>query len=259
MNGGQSPASGWKERIILKLLIVRHGDPNYEIDSLTEKGWREAELLSRRLAEMDIKDFYVSPLGRARDTASVTLKKLGRTAEEYPWLREFHAPICRPDIGEKYNICWDWLPQDWMGEERYFLPEAWSETEIMQEGDVRREYDWVAENLDALLESYGYKRQGRWYEAVRPNNDAIAFFCHFGVECVMLSHLLNISPLALWHGTCAAPTSVTTVVTEERRKGVASFRMCAFGDVSHLYRYGEPPSFSARFRECYDNEWERRD
>ncbi len=27
----------------MKLLIVRHGDPDYSIDSLTPKGWREAE------------------------------------------------------------------------------------------------------------------------------------------------------------------------------------------------------------------------
>lgn len=156
-------------------------------------------------------------------------------------------------------MCWDWLPQDWTAEEKYFLPEAWSETEIMREGHVGREYAWVAENLDALLERHGYRRRGRCYEAVRPSGDAILFFCHFGVECVILSHLLNISPMALWHGTCAAPASVTTVVTEERRRGVASFRMSAFGDISHLYAHGEPPAFSARFRECYDNEWERRD
>ena len=76
---------------------------------------------------------------------------------------------------------------------------------------------------------------------------------------MLLSHLLNISPMPLWHGTCAAPTSVTTVVTEERREGVAAFRMSAFGDISHLYLHGEPPAFSARFRECYANEDERRD
>ena len=38
----------------------------------------EAELLSRRMIRYDIRDFYVSPLGRARDTASYTLEKLGR-------------------------------------------------------------------------------------------------------------------------------------------------------------------------------------
>lgn len=31
----------------MKLLIVRHGDPDYSIDSLTPKGWKEAEYLVR--------------------------------------------------------------------------------------------------------------------------------------------------------------------------------------------------------------------
>ena len=56
----------------MKLLIVRHGDPDYSIDSLTEKGWREAELLSKKLSKLDIKDFYVLTMGRAKDTASCT-------------------------------------------------------------------------------------------------------------------------------------------------------------------------------------------
>lgn len=73
----------------MKLLIVRHGDPDYTIDSLTEKGWKEVEFLSEKLSKLDIKDFYVSPLGRAKDTASLTLKKMNRTATECDWLREF--------------------------------------------------------------------------------------------------------------------------------------------------------------------------
>ena len=124
---------------------------------------------------------------------------------------------------------------------------------------VREEYDWVVENLDALLERHGYRREGRFYRVLQGNNDTIVFFCHFGVECVLLSHLLHVSPMVLWHGFCAAPTSVTTVVTEERRKGIASFRVSAFGDVSHLYLHGEPPAFSARFRERFENEDERLD
>ena len=73
----------------MKLLFIRHGDPDYTIDSLTEKGWKEAEFLSEKIAALDVRDFYVSPLGRAKDTASCTLKKNGRTATECKWLREF--------------------------------------------------------------------------------------------------------------------------------------------------------------------------
>ena len=60
---------------------MRHGDPDYSIDSLTEKGWREAELLSQRLIKLDVKEFYCSPLGRAKDTASKILEKLDRKAK----------------------------------------------------------------------------------------------------------------------------------------------------------------------------------
>ena len=67
----------------MRLIFVRHGDPDYEHDSLTEKGWREAELLAARLEKLKEEQrgeiyCYQSPLGRAQDTAALTLKKLGK-------------------------------------------------------------------------------------------------------------------------------------------------------------------------------------
>ena len=32
----------------MRILLIRHGDPDYEHDTLTEKGRREAELLAKR-------------------------------------------------------------------------------------------------------------------------------------------------------------------------------------------------------------------
>ena len=77
----------------MKLIIIRHGDPDYEHDSLTQKGVREAQLLSDRISQLDVKAFYCSPLGRAQDTASYTLNKMNRTAETLPWLCEFEGKI----------------------------------------------------------------------------------------------------------------------------------------------------------------------
>ena len=54
----------------MRILLIRHAEPDYSVDSLTPKGRVEAELLSRRLIRYDIRDFYVSPLGRAKDTAA---------------------------------------------------------------------------------------------------------------------------------------------------------------------------------------------
>ncbi|MCD7744751.1 MAG: histidine phosphatase family protein [Lachnospiraceae bacterium] len=241
----------------MKILIIRHGDPDYVNDSLTEKGWREAEYLSERLAKLSIRDFYVSPLGRAKDTADPTLKKLGRTAAEREWLREFAPRIKRPDK-DGDSICWDWLPQDWTGEERFYRYDEWWQPSAMSEADIRTEHAWVTNGLDGLLAEYGYVRDGHIYRVEQGNNDTIALFCHYGSGCVLVGHLIGVSPMVLWHGLCAAPSSVTTVVTEERRKGIASFRVSSYGDISHLYAHEEPPAFAARFTEKWEND-ERHD
>jgi probable phosphoglycerate mutase len=243
----------------MRILIIRHGDPDYEHDSLTQTGWKEAELLSDRISKMDIATFYVSPLGRAKDTASLTLAKMNRTAIEHEWLKEFPPRIMRPDVTDHESIAWDWLPQDWTKVEDYFRRDLWDKTDIMKAGGVDAEYNRVIENFDKLIAHHGYVREGDYYRAENSNRDTIAFFCHFGLECVLLSRLMNVSPMILWHHTSAAPTSVTSIYTEERRKGIASFRVNYFGDISHLYVAGQEPSFSARFCETYDCAEERHD
>lgn len=243
----------------MKIIIIRHGDPDYEHDSLTPKGWREAELLSDRVSRMDVTQFYVSPLGRAKDTASLTLKKMNRTAIECEWLREFDAPIWRPDVTDQKKNTWDWLPQDWAEEPLFYDCERWTQHPVMAQDNVKAQYDWVIHSFDELLASYGYVRDGHVYRVGRANRDTIVLFCHFGVECVLLSRLFDASPMVLWHHTCAAPTSVTTLVTEERREGIASFRMTGFGDTSHLYAGDEEVSFQARFCETFDDMTERHD
>lgn len=241
----------------MKILIVRHAEPDYSIDSLTKKGFREAELVSKRIEKLSVKEFYVSTMGRAKDTARPTLEKMGREAIYCDWLREFHTDIKRDDgVAE---LAWDWLPETWTKNEDFYLEKRWQEVSPFKESNAYERYKEVTKELDKILKKHGYERDGRIYKAKNPNNDTIVLFCHFGVQCVLLSHLLGISPMVLWHNFCALPTSVTTVVTEERREGTASFRMCGFGDISHLYKEGEEPSFAARFRECYFNEDERKD
>ena len=241
----------------MRIIIIRHAEPDYEIDSLTEKGWREAEYLAEMIAgQMDDITrsgeafFYMSPYGRAKDTASVTLERIGRTAEVMPWLREFDHFIDRPDDTEKKRIPWDWLPQDWTQDPRLYDADRWTDNERIAKSDVAEAYRSVTEQFDDLLARHGYRRDGRIYRAERPNHDTIILFCHFGVTAVLLSHLWGVSPMPVWHGTCSQTSSVTTIVTEERREGIASFRMLSFGEITHLRMHDEVPSFAARFCEC---------
>ena len=242
----------------MKILIIRHGDPDYENDSLTEKGRREAELLSERIAPMDIAEYYVSPLGRAQETARYTLEKCGRTAECLDWLHEFDRNLIIGKNGER-RIAWDMLPEDWTAVDDYYSKDKWYDVPVMAEADMKNGAAYVTGGLDQLLAKHGYERRKSCYHAVRPNEDTIALFCHFGVECVMLGHLLGISPMVLWHGLMAAPTSVTSLVSEERRQGTAFFRVTSVGDISHLYAKSEPPAFAGRFCETFDNKEQRHD
>lgn len=243
----------------MKILIIRHGDPDYSIDSLTKKGWAEADMLEERIAPLDVKNYYASPLGRAQDTAAATLKKAGRTAETLPWLREFNVLVTDPGTGDQRGIPWDMTPAEWMAVPEYYDKNLWYEQPIMQSGNMSEKLAEVWDGLNEVIKKHGYKREGNLYRAVKPNEDRIVFFCHFGVQCVMLGHLLGISPIILWHGLITAPTSVTTLCTEERREGTAFFRASAIGDISHLYAKGEEPAFAGRFCETFLNMEQRHD
>ena len=239
----------------MKLVIVRHGEPDYSIDSLTEKGWREAELLKKRMEKLDDPFFYCSPLGRAKDTAKPTLAALGKEAEIFDWLREFDGYVIDPATG-KQRCSWDIKPALWADREVYYDRFTWTETEYMQSGNVSERYARVCAGIDALLKKHGYthKENKNLYYTEHGNHDTVVLFCHFGVECVILSHLLGVSPVVLWHGFVALPTGVTTLTTEEREEGIASLRCSGFGDLSHLYAGDEPPSFAARFCETFYDE-----
>ena len=237
----------------MKLIIVRHGEPNYAIDGLTERGAVEAELVSERLCQEDIAKIYCSPLGRAKLTAKPTLEKLGMDAEICDWLEEFSAPVKLPYM-EKEDCAWDILPEFIEECEGIYSPSEWQNVPHIKNSRVPERYQEVCKAFDGLLEKHGYIRDGFSYKVTRSNHDTLVLFCHYGLTCVLLSHLMNCSPYSLWQHICTAPTGVTVINTEERREGRAHFRASVIGDVSHLYAKGVEPSFAARFCECYQDE-----
>lgn len=236
----------------MEIYIVRHADPDYKNDSLTEKGRREAELLSERLKKIDFKQAYISPLGRAQLTAKFTLDKTNTPSETMPWLREFEGTVKTGLL--KREQCWDRVPAYWTQYDEYYDYNKWLDVDMMKKGDVERHYKKVCEGIDKIIADHGYIHDGRIYRAVKPNADKIVLFCHFGVEAVILSHIFNVSPMILWHNFRALPSSVTRLVTEEREEGIAMFTALYFGDVSHLYAGDEEPSFQARFCERFTDD-----
>ena len=234
----------------MRILLIRHAEPDYSIDSLTPKGRVEAELLSRRLIRYNILDFYVSPLGRARDTAAYTLEKLHREAEVLPWLQEFRGRFPDPETG-RMRIAWDLRPRVWSDYPGVFDIRTWVDNPVYDQGNVREIWRETTEGADALMARYGFRKDGPVWRGKKNAENTIALFCHFGISMAFLAYLMDISPMILWHRTLTFPSSVTEVVTEERVPGEVSIRMTRLGDISHLETSGEPRSTAGLFPECY--------
>lgn len=239
----------------MKIIFIRHGDPDYEHDTLTEKGIREAKLLAKRVCQWEnVTQFYCSPLGRAQKTASYSLEKTGREAITYDWMREFSYFIDDPVTG-RHGVPWDFMPRYWTNIPEMYDKEAWKETMIYRSNDtLLPAYKEVCEGLDELLSSYGYIRHNNYYitdPSKKKAEDTIVIFCHLGITCMMLSHLLGISPVLLLHGFFLATTSVTVLGTEERMENDAVFRVQMMGDTSHLRTGDEPVSRAGYFTDPF--------
>lgn len=236
----------------MKLIFIRHGDPDYEKDSLTEKGWREAEILAKRVSSWDIKQIYCSPLGRAKDTCSVSLKAVGREAVTCEWLKEFYYQIKDENTGE-WTIAWDFYPRDFNDRDDLHDKDKWCYTDVMKSGDLASHAKDVYDGIDSLLEKHGYKRNDRnFYDVIEHNDDNLVFFCHFGVTALILGHLIGIAAPCIWQGMMMSPTSITVLGSEERIPGEASFRIQTFADARHLLEAGEPISQSGYFTKLFE-------
>ena len=253
----------------MRLLFIRHGDPDYELDSLTEKGCEEAEALAAVIKYMNPGTIFVSPLGRAQKTASYSLDTLSVQAQTRSWLQEFPTRILVGDdpelqeafpharkedgtYGETYT--WDIMPSYSAAHPELFNPEKWRTSKIAVESNVLPVYDNIKKEFNSLLSSYGYVNQGHGlFRVEHETQETLTFFCHFGITTVLLSILWDCSPFQFLQQFCMLPSTVTELVTEERVPGEANFRALRIGDQSHLHIAGQQPSFQARFREVYSD------
>ena len=235
----------------MRIYLIRHAEPIVPGDGLTPKGRIEAELLSHRMESIPVRDYYVSPLIRARETAEPTLRRLNRSAETLPWLREFHGCYPDPETGEMRHVAWDLMPKVWTAIPGVRTAGSWLDDPLFDRGDIRQVWQETTDGVDELMARYGYRKEGPVWRCRRNTPDAIACFCHFGISMAILGYLLDLSPMVLWHRAVMLPSSLTELRTEERIPGEVSFRLVRLGDLSHLENAGEPASTAALYPEVY--------
>ena len=142
----------------MRLLFIRHGDPDYVHDSLTEKGQKEVEYLADRLEKIQADAYFLSPLGRAQRTGEATLRRIGKTGKTLDWLQEFTEPCFLPETGEKHLI-WDFMPSFMDRYPQLYSERDWLKVPFIQQSGVPAAYRRVCEGIDDLLTDYGYARK----------------------------------------------------------------------------------------------------
>ena len=74
----------------MRIVFVRHGEPDYEHDCLTPAGREQALAAAERLKEENIEEIWASPLGRAQETALAASSVLGLPVKTLDFMREVH-------------------------------------------------------------------------------------------------------------------------------------------------------------------------
>ena len=175
----------------MRIVLVRHGDPDYEKDCLTELGHKQAAVAAKRLLEEGIDEVYSSPLGRARQTASYFSELTGKPVT----ILDFMQEIRFGQEGHLYDNQWNpWKGADelvWSGQN--LQAENWREYPVYKGNFATIDADKIGEETDKWLASLGYVREGLYYRNRRLDDQqkTLAIFCHGGASSAFLARVLN--------------------------------------------------------------------
>ena len=220
--------------VVLRLVFVRHGEPDYSNDSLTENGLVQAGMTADRLMDEGITSIFSSPMGRAVKTASFTAEKLGLEIEKLDFMHEIDwGSKDGGDIeynGHPWSLSFKLLAEN----PTYLSGSYWKEHPYFKNNKCLDYYVMISKEFDKFLERFGLYRNGKFYEAREECNDTIALFAHGGSGGVMFSHLLNLSfpyvLTALPYGVC----SVSIIEFEPKFDNIVVPRLELFNDMGHL-------------------------
>jgi len=209
----------------MKLLLIRHGDPDYPNDTLTDKGHRQAKHLAVSLLQVPIDRLFVSPLGRARHTADylIRLKKL-----------DFEIIVFFKELNGRYidNLyAWNHHGCDLLAPGHDISKINWKER-VPYGKHMEPVYQDFISQFDVFISDFGLERSGYLYKINRTCDETIAVVCHAGVITTLLSHLLHI-PLPVVYSQFRIDPSSVTKLKLEIKDGQGVFRLMSLNDMSH--------------------------
>ena len=221
------------------LYIVRHGDPIYETDTLTERGRQQAEAVSKRMQRAGINQIYSSPMGRARETAAPTCELLNLPCQIEEWAHEIGDERLTPYPDGKLksitNLQNTVYRRD--GNINLSYEDAYTCTGIC-ETRMREAVAFIEQNGRDFLHRLGYQEENGVYRILRPNEDRVALFCHAALTRAWLSTLLHIPLHMMWSSFSLTHTGITVLEFRNNPDGFTAPQCLCFSDTSHLYAEG---------------------
>lgn len=222
------------------LYIIRHAEPDYKTDTLTERGKKQAEALGKRLYDAKIDRIFSSPMGRAKETAEPACRLLGieKTIEDWTHEIEGERITTFPD-GKRRSIT-DLQNTYFRENGNQDLPydKSFDCQGILQSG-MKSAIEYIEENGKQFLEKLGYKEENGVYRIINPSNEKVALFCHGAFSRAWLSVLLHIPLHIMWSSFYQFNHSGVTVVDfKNYANGFTAPRCICWSDFSHLYKEG---------------------
>ncbi|MGG1518128.1 histidine phosphatase family protein [Paenibacillus oryzisoli] len=218
----------------MRILLIRHADPDYPNDTITATGHLEAQALAQRLAKEGIDRIYSSPINRAVHTMQYTAELLGIEPVIEPWTRELS--LNSYDYSGGKCAAWNIPGEIVRAVQPYPSHEIWPERDPFR--DYAQTYEQLKVNSDDFFRRFGYEREDGRYRILSSNRETFAVFCHHGFGTTWLAHLLELPLPLVWSGFWLPPSSVTTIVFEERSEDWAVPRCIGLGSISHLHEAG---------------------
>lgn len=221
------------------LYIIRHGDPIYETDSLTERGHLQAEALGKRLERARIDRVFTSPMGRARMTAEPTCRRLGLSYTVEDWAHEVEDERLTPYPDGKLKSISALPNVDLRKDGNLLLPyERTTECVGLRDSRIQEAVSYIESSGREFLERLGYREENGIYRILRPNEERVALFCHRVFTYVWLSSLLHIPLHLMWADFAPTHTGVTVLEFKNRKSGFTAPQCLCFSDMSHLLAEG---------------------
>ena len=221
------------------LYIVRHGDPDYETDSLTPRGLLQAESVGKRIAASKIDRIFSSPMGRARQTAAPAARLLGLDVTIEGWAHEIEEERLTPFPDGKIKSVTFVQNTHYRNNGSIDIPyDKAFEAPGFKESGMIHACKRIEDGGREFLKRLGYEEENGIYRIIKPNEEKIALFCHTAMARAWISSLLHIPVHLMWAGFSYTHTGVTVIKFKNNPDGFTAPKLLCFSDTSHLYAHG---------------------